>query len=69
AQSLIFGEGYDWTNEYVVQPGQTVGQMPVGIESYFSEDVPYWPQICTATYKEVWIEPANKWMWAMAQVI
>ncbi|MBQ6646237.1 MAG: glycoside hydrolase family 9 protein [Clostridia bacterium] len=69
AQSLIFGEGYDWTNEYVVQPGQTVGQMPVGIESYFNEDVPYWPQICTATYKEVWIEPANKWMWALSQLI
>ena len=67
--SLLFGEGYDWTNEYVVQPGQTVGQMPVGIESYFNEDVPYWPQICTATYKEVWIEPANKWMWVLSQVI
>ena len=69
AQSLLFGEGYDWTNEYVVQPGQTVGQLPVGIQSYFNEDVPYWPQICTATYKEVWIEPANKWMWVLSQVI
>ena len=37
AQSLIFGEGYDWTNEYCVQPGQTVGQLPVGIESYFNK--------------------------------
>ena len=69
AQSLLFGEGYDWTNEYCVQPGQTVGQLPVGIESYFNEDIPYWPQVCTATYKEVWIEPANKWMWLMAQLL
>ena len=69
AQSLLFGEGYDWTNEYCVQPGQTVGQLPVGIESYFNEDIPYWPQICTATYKEVWIEPANKWMWTLAQIL
>ena len=69
AQSLLFGEGYDWTNEYVVQPGQTVGQLPVGIQSYFNEDIPYWPQVCTATYKEVWIEPANKWMWALAYVL
>ena len=69
AQSLLFGEGYDWTNEYVVQPGQTVGQLPVGIQSYFNQDIPYWPQICTATYKEVWIEPANKWMWTLAQVM
>ena len=69
AQSLLFGEGYDWTNEYVVQPGQTVGQLPVGIQSYFNEDEPYWPQICTATYKEVWIEPANKWMWTLSQIL
>lgn len=69
AQSILFGEGYDWTNEYCVQPGQTVGQLPVGIESYFNEDIPYWPQICTATYKEVWIEPANKWMWTLSQIL
>lgn len=69
AQSLLFGEGYDWTNEYCVQPGQTVGQLPVGMESYFNEDIPYWPQVCTATYKEVWIEPANKWMWLLSQVL
>ena len=69
AQSLLFGEGYDWTNEYCVQPGQTVGQLPVGIESYFNEDIPYWPQVCTATYKEVWIEPANKWMWLLAHIL
>ncbi len=67
AQSLLFGEGYDWTNEYAVQPGQTVGQLPVGIQSYFETDEPYWPQVCTATYKEVWIEPANKWMWLLSQ--
>ena len=69
AQSLLFGEGYDWTNEYCVQPGQTVGQLPVGIQSYFNEDIPYWPQVCTATYKEVWIEPANKWMWTLSQLL
>ena len=69
AQSLLFGGGYDWTNEYCVQPGQTVGQLPVGIQSYFNEDIPYWPQVCTATYKEVWIEPANKWMWTLSQVL
>ena len=66
AQSLIFGEGYDWTNEYAVQPGQTVGQMPVGIQSLWEHDAPYWPQVCTATYKEVWISPANKWMWTLS---
>ncbi len=68
-QSLIYGEGYNWTDEYAVQPGQTVGQMPVGIQSLFDADEPYWPQVCTATYKEVWIAPANKWVWALSYVL
>lgn len=68
AQSLITGEGYEWTDEYAVQPGQSIGQMPVGIQSLGDNDAPYWPQVCTATYKEVWICPANKWMWVMAHV-
>ncbi len=69
AQSLITGEGYEWTDEYAVQPGQSIGQMPVGIQSLDDNDAPYWPQVCTATYKEVWICPANKWMWVMAHVL
>jgi len=69
AQSLICGEGYEWTDEYAVQPGQTIGQTPVGIQSLDDNDAPYWPQVCTATYKEVWICPANKWMWVMAHVM
>jgi len=69
AQSLIYGEGYDWTDEYAVQPGQSIGQMPVGIQSLDDNDAPYWPQVCTATYKEVWICPANKWMWVMAHAL
>ncbi|MBQ7866924.1 MAG: glycoside hydrolase family 9 protein [Clostridia bacterium] len=68
AQSLIYGEGYEWTDEYAVQPGQTIGQMPVGIQTLDDADAPYWPQVCTATYKEVWICPANKWMWTLSQV-
>lgn len=69
AQSLITGEGYEWTDEYAVQPGQAIGQMPVGIQSLDDNDAPYWPQVCTATYKEVWICPANKWMWTLAHVL
>ena len=69
AQSLIYGEGYDWTDEYAVQPGQAIGQTPVGIQTLGDADAPYWPQVCTATYKEVWICPANKWMWTLAHVL
>jgi hypothetical protein len=64
----MYGEGYDYAELYVVQPGQTVGALPVGMESHFEEDVPYWPQVNTATYKEVWVCPPTKWMWGMADI-
>ena len=43
--------------------------MPVGMQTMGDNDAPYWPQVCNATYKEVWICPANKWMWVMAHVM
>jgi hypothetical protein len=66
AQSTMYGEGYDYIQLYAVQPGQTVGALPVGMQSFRENDVPYWPQVCTATYKEVWICPPTKWMWCLA---
>ena len=36
------------------------------MESHFENDEPYWPQVNNATYKEVWVAPATKWMWCMA---
>lgn len=66
AQSTMYGEGYDYVQLYAVQPGQTVGALSVGMESHFDTDEPYWPQVDTATYKEVWVCPATKWVWCMA---
>lgn len=65
-QSTMVGEGYDFVQHYAVQPGQSTGSLTVGMESYEDEDIPYWPQVNTATYKEVWICSASKWIWAMA---
>ncbi|MBP8989050.1 MAG: glycoside hydrolase family 9 protein [Clostridia bacterium] len=64
-QSILYGEGYNYIQQYAVQPGQTVGQLPVGIQSKFETDLPFWPHVNTATYKEVWISSANKWIWNM----
>lgn len=66
AQSTMVGEGYDFIQHYTVQPGQTTGSITVGMESHYEKDVPYWPQVNTATYKEVWVCSATKWMWCMA---
>ena len=68
-QSLIYGEGHEWSDEYTVQPGVTVGQIPVGVQTYQDHDSPWWPQVATATYKEVWISPANKLMWLLSYVL
>jgi hypothetical protein len=60
-QSLIWGEGSNYPQLYTALPGEMVGEIPVGMQSRFNEDTPYWPQFNTATYKEVWGSSAGKW--------
>ena len=66
-QSLIFGEGHNYMQQYNALPGEVVGEIPVGMQSRFNEDTPYWPQFNTATYKEVWGTPAGKWFSLIAE--
>lgn len=61
-QSMIYGEGSNYPQLYTALPGETVGEIPVGMQSYFNEDAPYWPQFNTATYKEVWGSSAARWL-------
>lgn len=60
-QSLIWGEGHNYAQQYTALPGETVGEIPVGMQTRFNEDSSYWPQFNTATYKEVWGSSAGKW--------
>jgi hypothetical protein len=66
-QSLIWGEGYNYMQQYNALPGDVVGQIPLGIQTRFNEDVPYWPQNNTAVYKEVFGVPAGKWFSLIAE--
>ena len=66
-QSIIWGEGSNYPQLYVALPGETVGGIPVGMQSRFNDDKPYWPQFNTATYKEVWIGPAARWFSLIAE--
>jgi len=66
-QSLIWGEGSNYPQLYTALPGETVGAIPVGMESKSNEDTPYWPQFNTATYKEVWTSSASKWLSLIAE--
>lgn len=61
-QSIIWGEGSNYPQLYTALPGETVGGIPVGMQTRFNGDEPYWPQFNTATYKEVWGAPAARWL-------
>jgi hypothetical protein len=61
-QSLIYGEGNNYPQLDSFSSGEIVGEMPVGIRSLDNEDVPYWPQLNNACYKEVWVTSAGKWL-------
>jgi hypothetical protein len=68
-QSMMYGEGYNYPQQYSVSSGEITGEMPVGIQTFGDEDVPYWPQFNNATYKEVWVGIAGKWLALLADLI
>lgn len=68
SQSNMWGEGYDFPPLYTVFSGDMVGGLPVGIQTYETEDVPYWPVQNSWTYKEIWSFPAISWISLMRNV-
>jgi hypothetical protein len=68
AQSLMYGEGYDYAPLYSCFSGQMVGALPVGVQTRDDRDVPYWPQNCCYNWKELWVHPAEKWLAVMADL-
>ena len=68
-QSLIYGEGGNYGQQYAALLGETVGEMPVGVQTRRNEDLPYWPQANIATYREVWTTPPGRWLWIAADLL
>jgi len=68
-QSTMYGEGYDWAQQYSVSTGDISGSLPVGMQSRGDTDLPYWPTQNTYVYKEVWVHPSARWLWLMDDVI
>ncbi len=66
AQSLQYGMGRRYASQYAVFPGELSGEIPVGIQTRADEDVPFWPQGCNATYKEVWTSSVARWVGLLA---
>ena len=68
-QSTMYGEGYDWAQQYSVSSGDFVGSMVVGMQSRGDTDLPYWPSQNMYVYKEVWVHPAARWLWMMVDLL
>ena len=68
-QSTMYGEGYDWAQQYSVSSGDFVGSLPVGMQSRGVTDLPYWPAQNMYVYKEVWIHPVSRWLWMMTELL
>jgi hypothetical protein len=68
-QSTMYGEGYDYAQQYSVSSGDFVGSLPVGMQSRGARDIPYWPQQNMYVYKEVWVHPSARWLWLMEELM
>ena len=68
-QSTMYGEGYDWAQQYSVSSGDFVGSLVVGMQSRGDSDLPYWPAQNMYVYKEVWVHSTSRWLWLMEDLI
>jgi len=64
-QSLMYGSGYDFAPQFAYCVKDIVGSLPVGMDSR-AGDAPFWPATVSATFKEIWMEPVNRFMGTVA---
>ena len=68
ASSTMYGEGYNYHPLYVAFSPQMVGALPVGIMTLGEDDLPYWPMMTQAVYKEIWGHTTGKYLWVLADI-
>ena len=69
SRSFMYGEGYDYTNMNCPSNScDVVGEIPVGMQSFEDTDIPYMPMTNQATYFEVWVHPASRMLWTLADL-
>ncbi len=69
SSSTMYGEGNNYHNLYVAFSKQIVGALPVGIKTKDNHDLPYWPVINNAVYKEIWGHTTAKFLWVLSDVL
>ncbi|MFW5877475.1 MAG: glycoside hydrolase family 9 protein [bacterium] len=65
AQSLMYGEGYNYSSQYSSMGGNMIGALPVGSQTDYNKDIPYWPSDVCFNYKELWVHPSSLWLLMM----
>ena len=65
SQSLMYGAGYDFAPQYSAVCGDIVGGLPVGIQTHFNRDKPYYPTENCYNWKEIWVHPSTRWLGIM----
>ena len=64
-QSLMYGVGYDFAPHFAYCLKNIVGSLPVGMDC-MNGDMPHWCATNTATSKEIWVEPVNRFLGAVS---
>ena len=64
-QSLMYGVGYGFAPHFAYCLKDIVGALPVGMDC-MNGDMPHWCATNTATSKEIWVEPVNRFLGAAA---
>jgi hypothetical protein len=65
SQSLMYGVGYDFAPQFTYCLKDIVGSLPVGMDC-MSHDMPHWCSTNTATSKEIWVKPVNRFLGAVS---
>jgi Glycosyl hydrolase family 9. len=68
-QSLMYGEGYRFTGQYSVTSGDLVGGLPVGIQTHFNNDEPFWSAENCYNWKEIWVFPSLRWLMLVSDFV
>jgi len=68
-QSLIYGEGYMFAGQYSTMSGNLVGGMPVGVQTHFNRDEPFWPAENCHNWKEIWVFPSMRYFMLVSDFI
>jgi len=68
SQSLMYGEGYNFSPQYAVFTGDITGGLPVGILTKENRDIPYWKMPVLHNYKELWGQPAFRMLELLSEL-